>query len=172
MLISRGEAKARGLKEYISGNACRYGHVERYTNCGHCCECTRIRTRHRNATPRHKEQRTIWQRGRDRESPRRTLARAIRHAVRRCPTENPARLNQLVAMWESQTGKCALSGILMIWGTRVSPISISMDRIDSTKGYSIDNLRLICQAFNMFRGQMSDDEMDAMIDARIAYRSK
>ena len=46
-VISRKEAKARGLKRYFTGKPCKHGHVsERYTGSGACVEC--------NATPERK----------------------------------------------------------------------------------------------------------------------
>jgi hypothetical protein len=39
-IISREEAKAKGLKRYFTGAACRNSHVaERYTCSGKCCQC-------------------------------------------------------------------------------------------------------------------------------------
>lgn len=43
-IISRAEAKARGLKRYFTGVPCKRGHVaERYVNKSTCAECDRIR---------------------------------------------------------------------------------------------------------------------------------
>ncbi len=44
---------------------------------------------------------------------------------------------------------------------------MTMDRIDSSRGYSRGNVRLICHAVNMFKGTMSDDEMFAMAVALV-----
>ena len=44
-IISRKEAKAKGLKRYFTGNPCPKGHVaERYTKKGSCCECLRMKS--------------------------------------------------------------------------------------------------------------------------------
>lgn len=41
-IISRKEAKSRGLKRYYMGVACKYGHiVERRTNNGSCLSCVK-----------------------------------------------------------------------------------------------------------------------------------
>jgi hypothetical protein len=40
VIISRKEAKARGLVRYFTGKPCRHGHVaERYLNSGSCVDC-------------------------------------------------------------------------------------------------------------------------------------
>jgi len=45
-IITKQEAKARGLKYYFTGKMCKHGHVcERYTNSGDCVECVRERNR-------------------------------------------------------------------------------------------------------------------------------
>ena len=39
-IITRAEAKARGLKRYFTGKSCRYGHIaERYVSGATCCAC-------------------------------------------------------------------------------------------------------------------------------------
>jgi len=66
-------------------------------------------------------------------------------------------------MWKEQEGKCAISGVTMTWATgSLQSTSITLDRIDQTRGYSADNLRLACHAANTFRGRMSDDQMYEM----------
>ena len=41
-IISRAEAKAKGLKRYFTGVPCKHGHVdERLVSVGSCCECNR-----------------------------------------------------------------------------------------------------------------------------------
>lgn len=42
MIVSKLEAKAAGLKRFMTGRACRNGHVaERYVTSGACVECDR-----------------------------------------------------------------------------------------------------------------------------------
>lgn len=42
-IISRKEARDRGLKRYFTGKPCKYGHVcERYLCNARCVECERI----------------------------------------------------------------------------------------------------------------------------------
>ena len=61
-------------------------------------------------------------------------------------------------MWLDQDGCCALSGIKMVWGGgKATSTSMSIDRIDQSRGYYKDNVRLICHAINSFRGKMSDE---------------
>lgn len=42
-IITRADAKARGLKRYFTGRACKHGHVaERITSGGSCYECVKL----------------------------------------------------------------------------------------------------------------------------------
>lgn len=66
----------------------------------------------------------------------------------------------LMNMWIEQDGKCALSGLQMNWGGGVvNAMNVSIDRIDQTRGYYKDNVRLVCWCVNSFRQKMSDDEL-------------
>jgi hypothetical protein len=49
----------------------------------------------------------------------------------------------------------------------MSPTSLSVDRIDNSKGYIPGNVRLVCVAINAFRGTMNDEEMLKMARALI-----
>lgn len=45
-IITRAEAKARGLKRYFTGTVCKYGHIsERHVGKGQCIECHRLNYR-------------------------------------------------------------------------------------------------------------------------------
>lgn len=64
-------------------------------------------------------------------------------------------------LWNKQAGKCALSGLDMtIRGERGTDLywnSVSIDRIDSSKGYLIGNVQLVCTGVNYMKKDMSDD---------------
>jgi hypothetical protein len=74
----------------------------------------------------------------------------------------------LLELYDQQQGLCALSGIKLTWATgKMSPTSLSVDRIDNSKGYIPGNVRLVCVAINAFRGTMNDEEMLKMARALI-----
>lgn len=64
----------------------------------------------------------------------------------------------LMALWEAQQGKCALSGLPMAIATR-RLTTVSVDRRDSKGHYSPDNIQLVCRWVNMGKNQHSDAEM-------------
>ena len=57
----------------------------------------------------------------------------------------------------------------MTWGKgKLMPTSISLDRLDGSRGYELDNIRLVCYQVNTFRGRWSDEQMLAMARAIVA----
>jgi hypothetical protein len=105
-------------------------------------------------------------------TPRRQLSISLRRALVRRPTAEPATVQHLMDLWDAQEGKCALSGVPMVYRTgAVVGASISIDRIDQRRGYEAGNLRLICHAINCFRGNMTDGEMYTFAEALLARRS-
>ena len=65
----------------------------------------------------------------------------------------------LLQMFYKQQGLCTLSGVRMTWGGngRV-PTHVSIDRIDSTKDYTIGNVQLVCCAVNIMKSNMQEYE--------------
>jgi len=67
----------------------------------------------------------------------------------------------LVALYELQDGKCAVTGIVMshVRGNGRASENISIDRINTSIGYETGNIRLVCSAVNLMRNEMTDDEL-------------
>lgn len=58
--------------------------------------------------------------------------------------------------YKKQNGVCALSGIKMDIDNH-SPYHISIDRIDSTKGYAEGNVQFVCAVVNMMKNKLTDE---------------
>lgn len=154
----RGSWCAKCLKEY--------GYLTKDQNR----EARRAYVKGYNAKPKNRAARKAYLEIWHRASPRSTL-RASLKAVRKQKnlTENPITLDELCEMFAAQDGKCAISGLTMTWRQgKITPTSISLDRIDWTGGYTKNNVRLVCFAVNAFRGRMTDDEMFTMALAIIS----
>ena len=68
----------------------------------------------------------------------------------------------LMGLWESQGGLCALSGLGMVH--KLGSLSaISIDRIDSDKGYVPGNVQLVCQWANKAKGSHPNEDMVEII---------
>ncbi len=82
-------------------------------------------------------------------------------------------IDDLTGLWENQNRRCAITNIAMTWGQgRITPTSMSLDRIDPDAPYTVNNVRLVCHAINAFRGRMTDAEMLTMARAIVDNMSK
>lgn len=66
----------------------------------------------------------------------------------------------LLQMFEKQNGRCSISGVEM---TRLSgqghvATNISIDRIDSSRGYTPDNVHLVCHIVNVMKHNLTTSE--------------
>jgi hypothetical protein len=79
---------------------------------------------------------------------------------RKLPGEYEVTVDFLNELFIKQNGQCAISGHLMthIAGKGQVPTNISIDRIDSKKGYQKDNIQLLCRCVNYFKMNMSNQE--------------
>lgn len=70
-----------------------------------------------------------------------------------------------------QGEKCALTGIEFDYTCdqkyRVRPFAPSIDRIDSSKGYTFDNIQVVCAMVNRAKNEMSQELFDRMCRARV-----
>ena len=57
----------------------------------------------------------------------------------------------ILALWEKQGRKCALSGLDIRWAKVGRVHTISLDRIDNAKGYTLDNIQLLHKDINMMK---------------------
>lgn len=75
------------------------------------------------------------------------------------------------AQYERQNGKCALSGVLMHKDReKHAPQAPSIDRKDSSRGYTPDNCRLVTYIVNCAKNQFTETELLEMCRALLAKR--
>lgn len=74
-------------------------------------------------------------------------------------------LDKLVEIWNSQTGKCKFTNVDLVlqhqpeYKTISNNYKASIDRIDSSKPYSIDNIQFVSLTANTLKGNMLDEEV-------------
>lgn len=69
-------------------------------------------------------------------------------------------LDNLIKLWDEQKGKCAISGLELTF-TQSSGFTItnaSIDRINSNKGYELDNIQLVGSMINRMKTDLPQDE--------------
>lgn len=99
-----------------------------------------------------------------------TTLRLILSEIKRTPSRNfrgvDIDLDFLVDLLKKQEGKCAITGIEMTYikGLRKYHYSnVSIDRIDSSKGYMKDNVQLVCCWANMAKSNLTPERFKEMI---------
>lgn len=97
------------------------------------------------------------------------------NSARRRGIDVQVSFHDIIAIWEEQQGRCAISNLPMSWAKGNNKglarwDSVSIDRIDSTLGYIPGNLRLILFCINAFRGSASDEQMHRVVDAILKHR--
>lgn len=60
-------------------------------------------------------------------------------------------------MYVNQEGKCALSGLPIGWAKKGLTATASIDRIDSSEGYLIENVQLVHKDVNFMKQQFSQE---------------
>lgn len=95
------------------------------------------------------------------------LSQALKGTRRRSKernTYNDLDLEYLMFLWQKQNGKCALTGIDMTYKFYCGRVNsnLSVDRIDSSKGYTKDNVQLVCMAANQMKNDLSQEEFEFM----------
>lgn len=72
-------------------------------------------------------------------------------------------LDDLLNQWDKQNGICPYTGIKLIHPIRIKDEGLiymaSLDRIDSTKGYIVDNIQFISAAANLAKNNMTHEQM-------------
>lgn len=64
----------------------------------------------------------------------------------------------LIGVWEKQKGLCFYSGVPMKYSGDGTPESVSLERVDSNKGYTPDNVVLCCTIVNRMKSDLPHSE--------------
>ena len=93
---------------------------------------------------------------------------------RRTPLTFNVTLQQISTLYECQQHKCALSGI-SLEPERTKTLqqqNLSIDRIDSFKGYEPDNIQLVDKRINMMKGSLSNEDFIELCTLVAEYHKK
>lgn len=78
--------------------------------------------------------------------------------------EHTITTDDIMKLKEKQDNKCVYSGLELVW-KRHSPNKASIDRIDSTKGYTPNNIQLVTKLVNQAKNNLTHDEFVNLISA-------
>lgn len=79
-------------------------------------------------------------------------------------------VSYLLKLWKKQNGRCFYSGVPMLYTGEGALESVSIDRVDSGKGYTADNVVLCCAYVNRMKNAASAGKFIWWCD-RIAHHS-
>ena len=65
-------------------------------------------------------------------------------------------LSFLLTLWEKQQSMCAYSGVPLTFEDN-HPHTVSLDRLDSSKGYTEDNVQFVCTIVNYIKQRFNED---------------
>lgn len=68
-------------------------------------------------------------------------------------------------LYETQEGSCALSGVPITWADKGLTATASIDRIDSTEGYIIENVQLVHKDVNFMKQEFEQEYFISMCKA-------
>ena len=156
-IISKREAIDRGLSQFFTGLPCKHGHISPRSVLGHnCTECRR------NALSRRYEDKKT-------EICKQTREWFQNNPVKRMliAAKNRAKSKGLIFNLEFDDivipTTCPVLGIPLHQGTgQLTPNSPSLDRIDSTQGYTKNNVIVISYRANSLKKDATVDEMNAL----------
>lgn len=85
-------------------------------------------------------------------------------AARRKSHELNITLEDLLALWDNQSGLCAITGVPMTHSFHC-PFGASVDRIDSNEGYVNGNVQLVNKTINYAKNSLTDEQIREWLDA-------
>lgn len=90
-----------------------------------------------------------------------TFFGSIRHHAKFRGKHFDLTIEYLQELWEKQGGKCAISGVLLEYklGKKYYGQTMSLDRIDSCKGYIEGNVQWVHKQVNFMKLEMSKEEL-------------
>lgn len=62
----------------------------------------------------------------------------------------------LLALWDKQDGRCAYTKLPLL-ATANQFNTVSLDRVDSSKGYVVGNIQLVCAAINKMKQEYTEE---------------
>lgn len=97
---------------------------------------------------------------REEHNPLMLLLATSRNVARKRKHEFNLDIEYMYNLWDNQKGLCYYSKLPMIKSfNKKSPYQVSIDRIDSLKGYVKDNVCLCCLSINYAKNSFTKDEL-------------
>ena len=101
-----------------------------------------------------------------------TYLSVVKQSARKRNLPFEVSLRQMWNVFEHQKGKCALSGEPLVFNKilRSTDGNASLDRIDSSRGYTIDNIQWVHKSINVMKQDLTDAEFVAFCHKIVSFR--
>lgn len=136
------------VKEFYA-NGCFQDGVKKYRTSCKSCVLEKLKNNQKEIYKSKSQKRS--------SSPKNFISGILNHAAsRKQHLGFNIDLVYLLNLYEKQSGKCAISGVDMTYlaGNGKISTNISIDRIDSSKGYLRDNVQFVCDVVNRMKQDM------------------
>jgi hypothetical protein len=110
--------------------------------------------RRENISERNRENHKTWGDTRERWI-KRHLHRGTQSNAKEKNVVNTLTPVTLGKMWDLQKGKCAISGVELVWGEVDNIRRASVDQIYPSGGYTLENTWLVCSGINFLKNKFS-----------------
>jgi hypothetical protein len=92
------------------------------------------------------------------------LIYSVKHRAKKQKLSYDLDVNFIIDLYKKQNGKCIKTNISFITNNCLrsegkGPWAASVDRIDPNKGYTKDNVQLVCLMYNLCKCMWTDDEV-------------
>jgi hypothetical protein len=85
-------------------------------------------------------------------------------------------LDEFDSLWDRADGYCEVTGIRFSWERYQKcikrPWTASVDRVDNSKGYELQNCRLVCTAVNLALNEFGDAVLIRIAEALVSRRTR
>lgn len=164
--------------EYVGDSKWRFSCVCGNTSIAHGYQVTRGHTRscgcyhsemmsQRTPVPMAREQNPSWKGYED--IPYGWFSRYFERAGQRRQRSGSITIEDVWALYLRQNGRCALSGLPIGWYDDGDSHSASIDRIDSTREYDLDNVQLVHKDVNLMKNAFPQGRFIEICRAVSAY---
>ena len=152
-IITKEEAKAKGLKYYFTGKECKHGHISKRTVwSGTCYTCVNNRNREQ-----------YRKKSKDKEWRKRNLIMAVKNRARRNGLEFNLTVDSIE--WPEV---CPVLGIELNYFAGCDREGrwngVSIDRRDPKGGYTIDNVAVLSMRANDVKKDCTVEEMEKVLE--------
>lgn len=150
--------QVKPLQAFVVNKGCKDGHTNRCLSCEKEWRSLYYKTNRDRITNRNSDYRKVngmWYN----KSIDHRLRYVIQLGIKRAKKKNiewNLSLEFLHKLWEKQQGVCVYSGVPLTFEDNHSH-TVSLDRLDSSKGYTEDNVQFVCTIVNYIKQRFDEN---------------